>query len=822
MPTARPWGWLEIIKDKNPCTPMRLAEARLLRAAGLADYSHECEDLWEQRDLKIGRAAVIGGLGFVGSHVVKQLLAVRRPDGPPVRILDRRGSSSSSRSGATMAAELSALGPVEMVELGHEFDDLAALVSALSDVSTVFICVALVDTRRGAKNQRRLHRANVEGTAALVAACQEAGVRRLVLLSDARSRSDGVWGDEQAATLGRGLASPYGLSRRASELIVQKSSSSQLRTVCVRAHVIFGLGDEHGTEALLLGGADSRARTSCIGRPLTIHGGGTNVITPIYVRNLAATLVAAATALGANAPQGTDGSAQDAAVPSKPHGGGGGSMGSGSGRSTTHRHEEFASELMRERYPVEATARRPLPPMQSPGPGRSQTPSMPPSLLSGGEIVDAGDAHVTADALRALCASCRPGHERPPPAVPARLPLWLSFGLATVLELLDRALCCVLVPCDCCCFTALTRASLYYAHGANFRFPCDAYSHVGLAADSGAPPLHAALGLLSFPDGIRSDLVALAKAEEERRQQQSQARQRRNRQCACCGGRWLWSAAIFALSAVWAFVAVWPGVEYEVVSEIRAPRHRVWRLVHDMGRWHEFQGTYHVQIDGLPREGSEVFITYYWPNGALDTVPERVVKAVVDEALCWDYEGLPDWILSMDTCVSLSASGQKRESTTILRIHRRFAGLLAPLLVLFRSGFIQQGLEAFNADLGCKLSPESCGRGTVRGEVGSGGQARPSLYSAAGHAAPGLSHIFKYSLGGSSGSSAGVGSAAGDFARAIKEVQLEHNQALERTASLLHEQQRQALATLQSEHEERMRRIRAELAATSLEAKSAM
>ena len=100
-----------------------------------------------------------------------------------------------------------------------------------------------------------------------------------------------------------------------------------------------------------------------------------------------------------------------------------------------------------------------------------------------------------------------------------------------------------------------------------------------------------------------------------------------------------------------------------------------------------------------------MFITYYWPNGtALDTVPEQVVKAVVDEALCWDYEGLPDWILSMDTCVSLSASGQKRESTTILRIHRRFAGLLAPLLVLFRSGFISQGLEAFNADLGCQLS----------------------------------------------------------------------------------------------------------------------
>lgn len=113
---------------------------------------------------------VTGGTGFVGSHLVRRLAARRRD----VRVLVRSGRKAQAVQGL-------GLEPV-----GGDVTDLESLRRACQGVDSVVHLVAVIVERGPATFQA----INVGGTANVVRAAQETGVRRLVHMSALGARRD--------------------------------------------------------------------------------------------------------------------------------------------------------------------------------------------------------------------------------------------------------------------------------------------------------------------------------------------------------------------------------------------------------------------------------------------------------------------------------------------------------------------------------------------------------------------------------------------------------------------------------------------------------
>ncbi len=147
--------------------------------------------------------------------------------------------------------------------------------------------VGVVGTRE------EFRRANVGGTESVVAACREAGVPRLVVVS-----SPSV-GYESVPTVGAGAEAPitargdrswYSESKGEAELVALAANGPALAVTAIRPHAIWGPGDTQ-----LVGRIVERARA---GR-LFVVAGGRALIDTTYVDNAADALVAAAEQLTA-------------------------------------------------------------------------------------------------------------------------------------------------------------------------------------------------------------------------------------------------------------------------------------------------------------------------------------------------------------------------------------------------------------------------------------------------------------------------------------------------------------------------------------------
>jgi len=144
------------------------------------------------------RALVTGGTGFVGSAVVRELLAA----GAEVRVLVRPTSSLANLDGLA-------------VELVHgDPDDAEALRRAVHGCGAVYHVAALYSSRP--EDAGRLYQVNVEGTDRLLEAAREAGVARFVYTSTIGTigrRSDGRPPDESCAFDAWETASHYARSK---------------------------------------------------------------------------------------------------------------------------------------------------------------------------------------------------------------------------------------------------------------------------------------------------------------------------------------------------------------------------------------------------------------------------------------------------------------------------------------------------------------------------------------------------------------------------------------------------------------------------------
>jgi len=108
---------------------------------------------------------VTGGGGFVGSHLVRALLA----KGHQVRVLARSPKS------------VEILRDQRFETIIGDLKDLESLKAAVRDCRRVFHCAA--DYRLWSRNYRELYENNVDGTENLLKACKEQGVKDVVYTS---------------------------------------------------------------------------------------------------------------------------------------------------------------------------------------------------------------------------------------------------------------------------------------------------------------------------------------------------------------------------------------------------------------------------------------------------------------------------------------------------------------------------------------------------------------------------------------------------------------------------------------------------------------
>ena len=219
-------------------------------------------------------ALVTGGGGFLGRHLVEQLLA----RGETVRILARQDYPPLRQLG------------VECRQA--DLRDAAAVASACAGVDCVYHVAALA----GIWGDPRLyHEINTLGTEHVIAGCRAHAVPKLVFTSspsvvfDGREHRDA---DESLAYPAHYLCA-YPRTKALAEQRVLAANSPHLATVALRPHLVWGPRDGHLIPRLI-----ARARA---GRLVRV-GSGENRISVTYVENAAAAHWQAAQGLTPTAP----------------------------------------------------------------------------------------------------------------------------------------------------------------------------------------------------------------------------------------------------------------------------------------------------------------------------------------------------------------------------------------------------------------------------------------------------------------------------------------------------------------------------------------
>jgi dihydroflavonol-4-reductase len=171
---------------------------------------------------------VTGATGFIGSHVVRQLL--RRGD--RVRILARNSSRKSNVE--SFGCEI-AIGDLK---------DSMSLLRCVQGCSRVYHVAA--DYRLWARNPQDIYDNNVGGTRNLLSACCEAGVEKVVYTSTVGTigiRKDGPPADEDSPVKLDDMIGHYKRSKFMAEQVAKEFASSGLPVVIVNPTTPVGAGD---------------------------------------------------------------------------------------------------------------------------------------------------------------------------------------------------------------------------------------------------------------------------------------------------------------------------------------------------------------------------------------------------------------------------------------------------------------------------------------------------------------------------------------------------------------------------------------------------
>jgi UDP-glucose 4-epimerase len=214
---------------------------------------------------------VTGGAGFIGSHLVEEL--VQR--GRRVRVLD----NFSTGSLANLAA---VAGAIEIVE--GDIVDPETVRASMRGVQRVFHQAALRSVPRSVDDPSSSNRVNVDGTLNVLVAARDAGVERVVYAS-----SSSVFGHRNVLPMREEDAtrpvSPYAVSKLAGEMYCRVFTQLYgLPTVSLRYFNVFG--PRQAPDSQYAAVIPKFVAAALTGESLEVHGDGFQSRDFTYVRNV--------------------------------------------------------------------------------------------------------------------------------------------------------------------------------------------------------------------------------------------------------------------------------------------------------------------------------------------------------------------------------------------------------------------------------------------------------------------------------------------------------------------------------------------------------
>jgi len=228
---------------------------------------------------------VTGAGGFIGSHLVRRLLA----DGHRVRGIDNFATGHRSN--------LEDTGGLDLIE--GDVNDPASIRRAMDGVDYVLHQAAIPSVPRSLDNPLASHHANVNGTVSVLEAARQAGtVERVVYAA-----SSSAYGDTpvlpKVETMTPDPRSPYAAGKLAGEYYCRVYTNVfGLECVCLRYFNVFGPRQD---PASLYAAVIPKFITSMLaGRPPPVHGDGRQSRDFTFVDNVVDANLAACTAAGAS------------------------------------------------------------------------------------------------------------------------------------------------------------------------------------------------------------------------------------------------------------------------------------------------------------------------------------------------------------------------------------------------------------------------------------------------------------------------------------------------------------------------------------------
>jgi nucleoside-diphosphate-sugar epimerase len=181
----------------------------------------------EEERARMATYLVTGGAGFIGSHMVEEL--VRR--GETVRVLDNLATGKAANL-ARIAGRID----FQVADIR----DLGAISPHFTDAQYVIHLAALPSVARSVEDPLEANEVNVTGTLNVLLAARDAGVKRLVFAASAAAYGDNPT-MPRVETLTPDPLSPYALAKVAGEYYCRVFTTIYgLETVALRFFNIFG------------------------------------------------------------------------------------------------------------------------------------------------------------------------------------------------------------------------------------------------------------------------------------------------------------------------------------------------------------------------------------------------------------------------------------------------------------------------------------------------------------------------------------------------------------------------------------------------------
>jgi UDP-glucose 4-epimerase len=203
------------------------------------------------------KALVTGGAGFIGSNIVRHLLA----EGLMVAVLDDLSSGYEQN-----------LAPFPQVELIRgDVRDKIAVERAMRDAAVVFHLAASVGNKRSIDHPVDDSEINVLGTINVLEAARRGGVRKVVFSSSA-----GIFGELKTLPIREDHPTepdtPYGASKLCAEkMCLAYSKLYSLEAVCLRYFNVYGVNQRYDAYGNVIPIFAQRLIT---GQPIEIFGDG--------------------------------------------------------------------------------------------------------------------------------------------------------------------------------------------------------------------------------------------------------------------------------------------------------------------------------------------------------------------------------------------------------------------------------------------------------------------------------------------------------------------------------------------------------------------